>query len=182
MKFKGKIQFSGERFILDVSSREKLVLNPELLSNEDIRLVKFNKEELFLGEDRNINHIDHFEMTLASVPNYKFESSLSRGARFPISYNNANINGQFLCPYIDGELQLEGEIEFTLNIKDALSKDFKNSGLILFSGVSVRVGKGELLNFTKYGENWEQERTEQKLFWDEGKLHFIQGRPKVSLL
>jgi hypothetical protein len=182
MKFKGKIQFSGERFMLDVSSREKLDLNPEFLSNEDIRLVKFNKEELFLGEHLNVNHIDHFVMNLASTPNYNFECSLSQGAKFTISYNNLNINGQFLCSYIKGELQLEGEIEFTLNIKDALSKDFKNSGLILFSSVGVRLGGGELLIFNKYGDDWEQERIEKKLFWDEGKLDFIQGRPKVSLL
>jgi hypothetical protein len=78
-------------------------------------------------------------------------------------------------------LHLTGEIKFQLNIKNVVLNDFKNSGLILFSQIGVRVGGTEIVKFTKYGSNWMLENEQRKLYSDNVDDVFVTGRPTVVL-
>ena len=181
MKCKGKIIFSGELFKLDLQSQEKVNADQIFLSEKVFDLIKFTKEEVLSGKSRNIDHIDYLSLSLSSIPGYTFENNLSPGADFTISYDNISDFDTFSCKYKNGCLHLTGELKFQLNIKNVVFNDFKNSGLILFSQIGLRVGGTEIVKFTKYGSDWMLEKEQRKLYSDTGDDVYLTGRPTVEL-
>ena len=181
MKCKGKIVFSGELFKLDLQSEEKVNAAPNLLSEKVIDVIKFTKEEVLSGKSRDIDHIDYISLSLSSIPGYTFENSLSSGADFTISYDNISDFDTFMCKYENGCLHLTGELKFQLNVKNIVYNDFKNSGLILFSQIGLRVGGTEIVRFTKYGSDWMLEKEQRKLYSDTLDDVYVTGRPTVEL-
>ena len=68
-----------------------------------------------------------------------------------------------------------------MGIKDILYNDVINSKLLIFDSITIRV-RTEVLTFTKYGENWEQEKIDRNLFSANGDNTYLINRPKVYLL
>ncbi|MDG1045876.1 MAG: hypothetical protein P8P81_04670, partial [Bacteroidia bacterium] len=87
----------------------------------------------------------------------------------------------FICKYENGCLYLTGELKFQLNIKNVVFNDFKNSGLILFSQIGLRVGGTEIVKFSKYGSDWMLEKEQRKMYSDNIDDLYINGRPTVEL-
>lgn len=179
-KVKGKITFLGENLKLDLTSTKKKEIINRIKNNEKINIINFSEEEILLGKNRKITHIDHIRLKLISNASYKFENSISSGSYYIISYHNLSDFENIICVYNNGEIKVNGEILFKIGIKDIVYNDFNNNGLILFDSISIRVGV-DLLTFSKYGENWMQEQIDRNLYSSIGDTNFLINRPLVKL-
>jgi hypothetical protein len=180
-KINGKIIFSNEIFELDLSSSKKAEIFSNIKNNEKIDIINLSKTDILFRKDRKINHIDHFTLKLTRNISYSFENALSDGSYYNISFNNFSKYDNFSCTYNNGKININGEILFKLGIKDILYNDLVNSGLLIFDSITIRV-RTEVLTFTKYGENWEQEKIDRNLFSANGDSTYLTNRPKFCLL
>jgi hypothetical protein len=180
-KIKGKIIFSNEIFELDLPSSKKVEIFSNIKNNEKIDIIKFSKTDILFGREREINHIDHFTLTLTSNISYSFENSLSDGSYYNISYGNFSKYENFSCKYNNGKIYINGEILFKLGIKDILYNDVINSGLLIFDSITIRV-RTEVLTFTKYGKNWGQKKIDKNLFFANEDNIYLTNRPIVLLI
>lgn len=175
MKYKGTLVFKETKFSLDVSSSEKIEANPSLNPDGDVNAIKFTPAEEFIGEKSKVIHIDHLTLHMYSKFGHDLASPLSQGAYFTIASNKLNAQHDFKCSVIKNSIVLAGKLSFECTVKDVLTQDFKNNTIVLFSSIALRSGS-DLLNYTKYGENWELEREEKNKFLKEGDDSFILNR------
>lgn len=179
MKYKGTLVFKATTFRLDVSSSEKIEANPSLNPEGDVSLIKFTPAEEFNGEKSKVIHIDHVTLHMYSKFGHDLSSPLSQGAYFTIDYNKLNAHDDFKCLVTNNSIVIAGKLSFECTVKNVLTQDFKNNTIVLFSSIALRSGS-DLLNYTKYGENWELEREEKNKFLKEGDDSFILNRGQID--
>jgi hypothetical protein len=64
-------------------------------------------------------------------------------------------------------------------VKDVLAADLKNNAIVIMSSISIRSGS-DLLNYTKYGDNWELEKQEKTSYLNGENNNFILKRGKIE--
>jgi len=64
-------------------------------------------------------------------------------------------------------------------VKDVLAADLKNNASVILSSICIRSGS-DLLNYTKYGDNWELEKQEKISYINFENDNFIQKRGTIE--
>jgi hypothetical protein len=180
-KCKGKIFFSKTRLKLNSNSASKTHLISQIKDVDVIDLQAWTDKDIYYGKNKSVLHIDYITLELFSHPSYSFESSFSKSSFYSIGFKKLSDFDTFNCVYNEGELEMNGEISFNFGVKDILYNDFKNSGLVLFGEVGVRVG-AELLVFDKYGIDWNKRTSELEKYSNEGDSSFAKDRAIVHLI
>jgi hypothetical protein len=179
-KCKGKIIFSGNRLKLMINSNSNI--NPRALpkNGEKIILESWTDNDIYFGKNKSVVHIDYITLELISHPSYSFESHLSNSSFYTIGFQKISEFESFSCIYQNNEIVLNGEISFNIGIKDIVYNDFKNSGLVLFGEIGVRVEK-DILVFDKYGLDWDKRSSDRDNYSKEANPTFSINRPIVKL-
>ena len=71
----------------------------------------------------------------------------------------------------------------TLSILQEMLDDVTKSGLLYFDQFGfIAKNNTDLLEFSKYGHQWEKEREEEDLYSKGNSVDFISGRPKIEII
>lgn len=179
-KCKGKIIFNNNRLKLKINSLVNT--NPIILpkNGEKIILESWTDNDIFYGKNKSVVYIDYITLELFSHPSYSLESPLSNGSFYAVGFQKISDFESFSCIYQENEIVLNGEISFHLGIKDVIYNDFKNSGLVLFGEIGIRVER-DILVFDKYGADWDNRTSEREIYSKEANPSFSIDRPIVEL-
>jgi hypothetical protein len=179
MKYKSTVHLNGEVFSLDVASSEKLEANSHLQPKGEVKVIKFSDEEVFLGKTSEVVHIDLITLHMYAKIGCEFNNPISQGAYFTIGFKHLQPEENFSCFAVDNQIKLTGTFSFECNVKDVLAADLKNNALVILSSICIRSGS-DLLNYTKYGDNWELEKQEKISYINGENDNFIQKRGKIE--
>ena len=176
------IDFNNIQLKPDVSTSEDTdILNT--LQNETPVIRQWTENELFFGEDRKLNHLDHLTLNFATTKSDVLKQNISGWSRFPIVFQKIMDSSSLTMNFNQSILTINGQLSFQINIKDVLWEDVSNlTHRILFSSISFRLkNSGKLATFTKYGENWELEDKQKKLYIAELDDSYLLNLPTITI-
>ena len=182
-KIKLKIKFSQNRLSPDLKSSENKELLNMLLS--DLPLIKkWSDEEQLMGTARKFNHLDHLSLRLCTKSSDNLQSSLSSWSNYNVPVDHFIDATKLNMMFIDGEVNLDGELLIQLGVKEILRSDFlKFTHRLKVVSISFRVkNSGDLITMEQYGSNWELERQLRSAYINDESDDYIKNCPTIELV
>jgi hypothetical protein len=173
---------------------DNLQLKPDVATSEDSETLdslqneipvirQWTENELFLGESGKLNHLDHLTLNLGTTKSDVLKQSISGWARFPIGFQKILDSSGLQMVFNKTLLTINGQITISLNVKESIWPDVTNfQHRLLFSSLNFRLKhSGKIATFTKYGENWELESNQKKLYIAELDDSYVQNLPTITI-
>ena len=176
------INFEETPLFLSINPTEKSELVNRFFTKVPI-VQTWTDEEIFLGKDRAFSYLDSITLTLMLKSSDEPKKALSSWCFLVIPYNKLIKHDSLTIKNQDNSIILNGEIKAKIGVKDALYPDIiALKERLQFNNVFFRVeNSGDILEFNKYGDNWDLESKEKKEFNQDLNDLYLIHRPKISV-
>ena len=182
-KIKIRISFNDEKFAPTTSTLEKAALLQSFKFGQPPIVKVWTDSEVFNGTSGETSHISWIKLRLLNNGTQSFSHKLSNGSNYVASFNNFIEFSTLSFTFSEEGISVKGSMVITLSILQEMLDDVTKSGLLYFDQFGfIAKNNTDLLEFSKYGHQWEKEREEEDLYSKGNSVDFISGRPKIEII
>lgn len=182
-KIKIRISFNDEKFTPTTSTLEKAALLQTFKFGQPPIVKVWTDSEVFNGTNGETSHLSWIKLRLLNNGTQSFSHKLSNGSNYVASFNNFIEFSTLSFTFSEEGISVKGSIVITLSILQEMLDDVTKSGLLYFDQFGfIAKNNTDLLEFSKYGHQWEKEREEEDLYSKGNSIDFISGRPKIEII